>query len=223
MTEVDFKAKATKGDKNFDRITKLTRMFLPNIYDRDNNLLCINASVSPYSITSNKAKKKKKVTKEEYFYDWGGSFSVRQGNISVFLHNGVHDQGLIHFERKLLLLKEKIDLFIEKVEGAKELAPEEDFSERTWLNPVDVEPDYTGYVYIGVKKDGNARFYMADCHRTINLFIENWVDTDDKKIENPFNELTLEFLKGISENVVVAIELIKELREQFLSAISAED
>ena len=205
-------------------------MFLPNIYEQDNNLSCINVSVKSYAssnsinvIGADGTKKKTKKKKEEiYNYYWDGSFSIRLNNVMVFIHSSDIDPGLFQFERKLLLIKEKIDLYFSKLAEYAKGELKEAFNERTWLNPIDVEPLYTGYININVNTDGNSRFYIADCHRTINLLIEYWRNDKGEIIENPRVEKTKEFLKAIGEQVPAAIALIQGAREQFISNLSEQ-
>lgn len=207
-----------EGTIHFNTITELYRNFLTNIYHDDINVFSCAFSVESF-LRHNDPTKKKKKGPEQYRYRWEGHANIRWHNTIVHLHNPRHDPFLRHLEQKLRLLKEKIDLFTKTMLERAETPGGEQITERVWLNPESVEPNYTGYVYVHITPDGEGRFYIADCHRTINIWLEHWLDEEGKRVpieDHSYFKGSMDFLVQLSDELEKSFVLIEKLRARFL-------
>lgn len=160
----------SKGYGNFDTINKLGKQFLPSF----NEYVTVSTNTASHNFSIRSIPSHKPEEEGLFLYFWDGSFSLRIAGTMITLHPTTpDDHGFINFEEKLRTLKDEIQLFIDTSQHNRN-NPDKDrkvLNKRTWLNGDNTTNLATGYVGIRVDRNGGGQVFIADCHRTINLFI----------------------------------------------------
>jgi hypothetical protein len=162
----------------------------------------------------------KKHPNEVVGYEWQGALNLCVKNTRIRLHTPPGDEGLFKLEKKLILLRDKLHLYTKHIESRHKKEGLV-FTERCWLNPDEWGTDYTGYVSAYVAENGYARLSIADCHRSISIWIdEPFIDKNsdgdsDALVLDKVSEETMGLLRGITGVVDKAIDQIDLLRAGF--------
>lgn len=186
-----------------DTLLSSHREFLPVIY-KQNELGSIGFSIS-CTVGRNIVN-----DVEERKYYWDSFFNIRpDSKPSITLHNISGDTDLLLMEQKLLLLKEGIESFCSTVKKKIENPEDkETFYHRVWLNPEEANSDYTGYLFYRIESDGNSRFFLADCSKSLNF----WLDVYEKPSINTTALKTLEVLLSIAKVISLWVTKVEEMR-----------
>jgi hypothetical protein len=205
------------GTVLFDRITVLGRDF---VHPPHRDQLC--AFDFAFSVKPHMSKAKtKKGAPVKYEYEWEGHFNLTVGASRIRLHNWHPDNGLLEFEAKLTMIKEKIDLFLKEIKTRLKSNAKEHHSERHWLNKP--ETNYTGYLAFNADKEGGGAFSIADCHRTVVIWFEVCVDQNGKVLGNDrLRTDSIKCLESMGKGFTRAIKAIQELRKFFARELEAD-
>ena len=167
----------------------------------------------------------KKHPNEVVGYEWHGALNLCVQMTRIRLHAPQPDEGLFKLEKKLVLLRDKLNQYIANIESRQQ-KEESAFSDRCWLNPVEWETDYTGYVSAFIAHDGHTRLSIADCHRAISIYVDSprlTQEDDDENEVNSFLNKTVEEsmgrLRGIVGVVEKAVDQIDLLRAGFTKTL----
>lgn len=147
---------------------------------------------------------------------WDTHFNVRTGSTMITLHSIPNDVELVSTEAKMLLLREGIETFVKEVKLRMRKASDTPLYRREWLNPEELGSDFTGYFFYNIEPSGAAVFFIADCHRTLNF----WIQMDDKgypipgQKRNHHAKKQLEVIAAIGKAVGTWLNRLKKLRKR---------
>jgi len=196
-------------------LLELYKEFLPTIYKED-EMSAVSFSMSASSFTYMENNKETGEQKEVTNTNWATHFNIRAMNTLITLHNIPQDDELKHTEEKLLLLREGIEEFVKEVKARMVKPAQFRAYRREWLNPEELGADYTGYFFYNIQMDGNARFFIADCHRTLNF----WFDVCPKgqgfgDQDNKATKRLLSLMMAIVKAINTWINHAKRLRKRY--------
>lgn len=195
------------GTVNFDPLTVFGRDFMTSVHKADLNAFDYAFSVKPH--LSNE--KRKKDAPQTYTYHWTGHFNLLADKTRIHLHNPSQDPGLYRQERKMQLIKEQVDFYIAETKRRLKKEGDKELNLKLWLN--DETSKYTGYIFYSIEKDGSGKFAIADCHRSIYFWIDNWqvrMPEDDRN-----RNKTLKLMEDLSKGLNKALKAVAELRKFF--------
>lgn len=191
-------------------LLELYKEFLPTVHSTD-SMDAVSFSLGAHIVRLWSAEDEK-----ETRVNWDTHFNIRTGNTMITVHAIPNDAELIHTETKMRLLREGIETFVKEVRSRMRKPAETVMYRREWLNPEDLGADFTGYFFYNIEPSGNARFFIADCHRTLNFWFEAY-DKDrpfgDRK--NRMAKRQLDVLEAIAKAIGTWLNRLKKLRKQF--------
>jgi hypothetical protein len=159
-------------------------------------------------------KKTKKGQPIDYRYVWEGHFNLIFNGTRIHLHSQAEDRGLEKQEEKLQLAKDKLDFFLKQIKLRYKTPAKKFIRERHWLN--DIASGYTGYVSINIDEIGGGTFALADCHKSIMVWCDVWLDDKGQAVKkDPSRDQAIKSLESISKSLGRAIKAIQELRKFF--------
>jgi len=151
-------------------------------------------------------------------FRWGASFNIRYGNTTIRLHSDEHDEGLVRFSNKLTLVRDAIRYVVKecrnRVKNPGEY-PEE--QKRFWLNENIPETPYTGYCFYEITAKGGGKFYVADCTRSIHLWLDYYgpyTDSFMEKTQISNLESKWAWLEGLAKSLENALASVKKLNDR---------
>jgi hypothetical protein len=167
----------------------------------------------------------KKHPNEVVGYGWHGALNLNVGNIRIRLHDPVNDEGLFKLEKKLTLLRDKLQHYVKVIKERHGKKDESIYHDRCWLNPLEWEADYTGYVSAFIASDGHTRLSIADCHRVISIWIDAPSHDHDAEEDAPptldkISEENIGLLLAIVGIVGKSIDQIDLLRAGFTKTLA---
>lgn len=154
-----------------------------------------------------------------FWHNWDAEFNIRFGNTQIHLHASDNDPKLKEFEKKLKALRNACRFYVNEFNRRFKNHPREYpmILERQWLNPLTKDTPYSGYFLYalgGPESSGSGRFFIADCQRSINMWIDIY-NFDDGPIIPTHTQRNLDALKCIAENLDVAISKLDNLRKRY--------
>ena len=198
-------------------LLELGKAWLPELYDHDPT----RADCTFYNMTIKSGivgtvwEKGVVVKKGKRGFSWDASFNIRYGNVTIHLHSDPEDKQLKRFKKKLITLRNAIRTFIH--ESKRRIAHPADHPvtfKREWLNELNAETPYTGYFFYEIQPNGGGKFFIADCSRSINLWVDYYGHYDDeivRKTELVFLEKKWKWLDEIATQLDAAVDSIKVL------------
>jgi hypothetical protein len=146
---------------------------------------------------------------------WDASFNIRYGNTTIHLHSDPEDRQLKRFRKKLVALRNGIRTFIhESKRRIAKPADAECIFKREWLNELTAHTPYTGYFFYEIQPNGGGKFFIADCSRSINLWIDYYGHHPDevtKGVEMDYLERKWKWLDEVATHLDAAVDSIKIL------------
>ena len=196
-------------------LLELYKEFLPTVYN-ENELSAISFSMSVRSFTFMEDNKETGKQEEKTNTHWDSHFNIRFMNTMITLHPIPNDTELIHMEAKMLLLQEGIVEFVREVKARMVKPAQFRVQRREWLNPEELGADYTGYFHYSIEPEGNGRFFMADCQRSMNI----WFDVCPRSHtfgdrENKATKRLLTVMMAISKAINTWLNHVKRLRKRY--------
>lgn len=188
---------------------KLGRAFLPTVQFDSIEADCVFHSASVRaSVTINRDGDITIDGRLRFFWDAG--MNIRVGNTLVHLHPPVRDKELKAYVKKIKLVRDEIRLFLSESKKRWKNWTKGKLVKRVWLNPEEGKSGYTGYVAWNMDGYGGGRFSIADCQRTIQI----WIDIYETG-PGEYTQRQLDHLEAIAANIDLAVENIVELRKNF--------
>lgn len=204
--------KYAKGTVKFDNLLVMGRDFLEGAYKTDTGFYDYAFSVVSIADFS-ETPKKSKVKSEVIQYHWMGHINICVGSARIHLHSPDHDHGLVKQEKKLSLLKEKLDQFVTEYKKRIKTPAKKALVERTWLN--DGNSHFTGYTSSKLDENGDGVFVVADCHKAIHWWLYVWLDEKGKIVKDESRDKTIKQLEDLSKGLGKALKAIDQLRKFF--------
>lgn len=198
------------GTIAFDRITVLGKDFVTGAFPDDLAVYQYAFDVKPFVAGG---KKKKKNAPEKYDYHWEGFFNMMVNNTRIRLHPVLNDYGLFEMERKLELLKEKMQFFVKELKTRRKTPAKGDRYDKQWLNKMDTP--YSGHVHLTMHKDGGGNLSVADCHKSIHWWVDCYLDPSGKPVYDEYYEKSLKSIEEFARGLGKACKAIQELRKFF--------
>lgn len=197
-----------------ESLLELYKEFLP-VVNRADNMDAVSFSMGAYA-------HKVWDDEERVVISWDTHFNIRTGNTMITIHSIPNDVGLIHTEIKMLLLREGIETFVKEVKLRMRKPAQESMYRREWLNPQELGADFTGYFFYNIEPSGSARFFIADCHRTLNFWIE--VASDNRfhmpgQKRNYYAKKQLDVISAIGKAIGTWLNRLKKLRKRAESGV----
>lgn len=151
-----------------------------------------------------------------FWHNWDAEFNIRYGNTQVHLHAGVNDPQLKTYEKKLKALRNAIRWYVKEFDKrikkhGKDYPP---VFERQWLNEMSKDTPFTGYFMYTMDEHGHGKFFIADCHRSINMWMDVY-DWDGKPNMPSHTTRNLNTLRSIADNLDLAIKKLDNLRKRY--------
>jgi len=168
-------------------INTLSKMDRGYIGKEGTDVWGFSCSVQSYSVLAEDIDKKR--PKEITGYCWAANMWVQVNGTRINLHEPHSDYGLVKMEEKLKLLSTKLRTYVSTMRERYKKKADKIYVDRTWLNLEEWETDYTGYVSCFISDDGDSRVGVADCYKTICIWIGPPDDGDDRTAVT-FNRLT---------------------------------
>jgi hypothetical protein len=197
------------GIVSFDRITVLGKDFVTGAYKDDLAVYNYAFDVKPFVANG----KKKKGAAEKYTYHWDGFFNMMVNSTRIRLHPIKDDYGLVEMEKKLELLKEKMQFFVKELKERRKTPAKGDRYDKQWLNRP--ESPYSGYVHLTMYKDGSGNLAVADCHKAIHWWLEGWLDDKGRMNFDDAYNTSLKSIEEFARGLGKACKAIQELRKFF--------
>ena len=199
----------------FDPLTVMGRDFL-GIKDKVN----INAFEYAFSVAPRVANtERKKGQPLQYAYSWNGHFNLVVGRNRVHFHTPHDDPGLYLQEKKLQSLKDHMDFFTSEARRRLKKAGGEEMIARHWLNPEALKS--TAYVYYNITEEGSGTIAIADCHHSIQFWIDAPVTRSPIETEHTTNGIKA--IEDISKGLNKALKAIAELRKFFARELESAE
>ena len=198
-------------------LLEVGKAWLPDIYpDNTTRSDCTfyNMSIKP-GIVGTIWERGKVVKQGKKGFIWDASFNIRCENTTIHLHSDAEDRQLKRFKKKLIALRNGIRTFIHesKRRVAKPANHQAEFK-REWLNELSAATPYTGYFFYEIQPNGGGKFFIADCSRSINLWIDYYGDYPDQVVsdtEMDFLERKWKWLDEVATQLDAAVDSIKVL------------
>lgn len=208
-----------RGNFPINSLLKMDKGFVGG-YDDTWHFTC---SVGSHALSRDELSKKH--PSEIMGYRWNGSFMLRVGNTRINLHEPVPDEGLFKLEKKLTLLRDNLNKYVNEIEARHKKPGSTVYNDRCWLNPVEWQNDYTGYTSAYIAEDGHSRISIADCHKAISLWVNAPTpeegDSPDEVVAflSKVDQDQIGLLRGIASVVSKGIDQIDLLRASFTKAL----
>lgn len=198
-------------------IIELKKAWLPELYPYDTtraDCTFYNMSIKPGTVGS--VWERGILTKfGKKGFIWDASFNIRYGNVSIHLHSDDQDRQLKRFKKKLITLRNALRAFIHESKRRIEKPADHPVEfKRDWLNELNENTPYTGYFFYEIQPNGGGKFFIADCSRSINLWIDYYGGHDDevtKSVEMDFLERKWKWLDEVATQLDAAVDSIKIL------------
>lgn len=204
--------KYTKGTVKFDNLLVMGRDFVDPAYKADTGFYDYAFSVEAYTDWADPPKKGKPKA-EVVHYAWTGHINICVGSARIHLHSPDHDYGLVKQEKKLALLKEKLDHFVAEYKKRIKTPAKKHLVERTWLNEGNTH--FTGYTSSKLDENGDGLFVIADCHKAIHWWVYVWLDDKGKIVKDTSRDKLIKQLEDLSKGLGKALKAIDQLRKFF--------
>lgn len=198
-------------------LLELNKVWLPEIYEYDTaraDCVFYNMTIKP-AIVGRTWERGEIVNPGKKGFLWDASFNIRYGNTTIHLHSDAEDRQLKRFKKKLVTLRNAIRAFIHESKrrvGKPVEAPL--VFKREWLNDLTTHTPYTGYFFYEIQPNGGGKFFIADCSRSINLWVDYYGGHDDeatKGVEMDFLERKWKWLDEVATQLDAAVDSIKVL------------
>jgi len=198
-------------------LLELGKAWLPDLHDFDTSsadCTFFNMSIKP-AIIGTVWEKGTIVKRGKPGFRWDASFNIRYGNTNIHLHSDEEDRQLKRFRKKLITLRNAIRTFIHESKRRVETPADEPFEyKREWLNELSSNTPYTGYFFYEIQPNGGGKFFIADCTRSINLWVDYYGEHTDeviKKLERENLEKKWQWLDAVATHLDTAVDAIKTL------------
>lgn len=196
-----------KGNVAFDNLTVVGREFISSP-----NPLATSYWDYAFSVTCmvDDAPRKKK-DPESYVYSWGGHLNIGVDTSRIHLHNMEEDVGLVNQEAKFQLLHDTLKEFIKLYKDWGKVEKRDPIAVKHWLNPLDSR--FTGMVSYSLAADGTGTVSIADCHKTIVL----WVYIPYKQVtaKDGYSNKVIKQIEELAKGAGKAVTAIQQLRKFF--------
>ena len=208
-----------EGTVNFDQITVMSKEFIVGSHRLDvayyDYVLEVHPVISP--------KRRKKGEPELYNYHWSGHLNIGKNSSRIHLHPKDGDIGLVEFEQKVAVLRDKIQFFLDEQNARFKTPAKKALTDRTWLN--DGDTHYTGYVAIHLDKNGCGTLAFADCHRSLVYWVGSYMVDDDTVVDkkDPATKAAQKHLKELVAGLTKVIKAIQTTRSFFERELESSD
>ena len=182
-------------------------------------------SCSVGSFPRDKNRISKKHPEDVYGYEWTAGLTLRVGSTMIRLHEPTADYGLIRMETKLLMVHQKLIQYTDTIKERLDKPVKKKLLERNWLNPVEWDSDYTGYVSAYISGDGHARVTLADCHRAISLWFDPpyFMRGEETPVPDKFTLDNLKLCQAMGNAALEGVNQIDVLRGSFKRLIEESE
>jgi len=212
-------ANYAEGTVNFDQIVVMSKEFIAGPDRLDVSYYDYVLEVRPIM----SQQRRKKGDPEHYNYIWSGHLNIGKNNSRIHLHPKEGDVGLVEFEQKITILRDKIQLFLDEQNARFKTPAKKQLTDRTWLNEGDTH--YTGYVAIHLDKNGCGTLSFADCHRSLVYWVGTYMVDDDTVVDkkDPATKLAQKHLKELVTGLGKVIKAIQTIRSFFERELDSSD
>jgi hypothetical protein len=198
-------------------LLELGKAWLPELYDYDTtraDCTFYNMTIKP-GLVGAIWERGKLVKSGKPGFRWDASFNIRYGKTTIHLHSDEEDKQLKRFKKKLVTLRNAIRTFIHESKRRVANPADDPFEvKREWLNELSAETPYTGYFFYELQPNGGGKFFIADCSRSINMWIDYYGYHEDevtRGVEADHLERKWKWLDEVATQLDAAVDSIKIL------------